>query len=353
MAKIDELLLRMPGQDASDLHLVVGQKPKFRVHGEVVTLDEQPVLEEGVLQNYLYEIMSPEQRKDYVANRDIDLAHGIEGKYRFRCNYFYQRTGMGAVFRLIPSEILTLDQLRMPPIVKTLAELRSGLVLVTGPTGCGKSTTLAAIIDYINTNQRRHVLTIEDPVEFVHSNKQAIITHRQVGVHTKSFSAALRAVSRQDADVVLVGELRDLETMSLALSAAAMGTLVYGTLHTSSAPKTVDRVIDNFPTEQQSQVRAMLSESLRGVVCQELLRTKDGKGRVAAIEVLVGTRAIAAIIREGNVETIVSVMQSAKGAGMQLLDDALEQYVKDGTIDGEQAYMKATNKRRFEQYAKP
>ena len=350
MARIDALLIGMAAADASDLHLVVGQKPKYRVHGQVVTLGNEPVFDAPLLESCLFEILSSEERQRFVDRHDLDVAYGIEGRYRYRCNYFCQRTGYGAVFRLIPSKILTLSELSMPAILTDLASLRSGLVLVTGPTGCGKSTTLAAMIDHINEHQRRHILTIEDPVEFVHSNKQSIISHRQVAVHTKSFAAALRAVTRQDADVVLVGELRDLETMSLALSAAAMGMVVFGTLHTSSAPKTVDRVIDNFPSEQQPQVRAMLAESLRGVVCQELLRRVGGKGRVAAIEVLISNRAVASIIREGNIEKIVSVIQSGGREGMQLLDDDLERLASKGEIDPMDAYMKASDKARFQKY---
>jgi twitching motility protein PilT len=350
MARIDSLLMGMAAANASDLHLVVGQKPKYRVHGQVVLLGDQPVFDAPTFESYLFEILSADERQRFITRHDLDVAYGIGAQYRYRCNYFYQRTGYGAVFRLIPSKIQTLDELNMPPVLKDLSTLRSGLVLVTGPTGCGKSTTLAAMIDHINETQRRHILTIEDPVEFVHSNKKSVVTHRQVGIHTKSFAAALRAVTRQDADVVLVGELRDLETMALALSAAAMGMVVFGTLHTSSAPKTVDRVIDNFPSEQQPQVRAMLAESLRGVVCQELLRRVGGKGRVAAIEVLVSNRAVSSIIREGNIEKIVSVIQSGGREGMQMLDDDLERLVKKGEIDPMDAYMKASDKGRFDSY---
>jgi twitching motility protein PilT len=238
----------------------------------------------------------------------------------------------------------------MPPVLKKFVELRSGLVLVTGPTGSGKTTTLAAVINEINLTQRRRMVTIEDPVEFVHPNKQSIISHREVHSHTESFANALRAVTRQDADVVLVGELRDLETMGLALSAAAMGTLVFGTLHTNSAAKTIDRIIDIFPSDQQPQVRTMLAESLRGIVAQQLLRTKDGKGRVAATEILIGNAATAAIIREGKIERITSVLQSGRREGMQMMDDTLDQLVKAGTIDGKAAYMKANEKKRFESY---
>jgi twitching motility protein PilT len=260
-----------------------------------------------------------------------------------------QRTGYGAVFRIIPKDILTLEQLGMPEVLKKFCNLRSGLVLVTGPTGSGKSTTLAAMIDYINERQRRHIVTIEDPVEFVHNSKKCMISHREVGAHTKSFAAALRSVSRQDADVVLVGEMRDMETIGLALSAAAMGVLVYGTLHTNNAMKTVDRIIDVFPADQQAQIRTMLSESLRGVVAQQLLKKKAG-GRTAANEVLVGNSAVANMIREGKIEALISVLQSGREEGMQLMDDVLFKLASEGTIDGLDAYGKANEKKRFERF---
>ncbi|MDH3719639.1 MAG: type IV pilus twitching motility protein PilT [Planctomycetota bacterium] len=350
MPKIDELLLNMSETGASDLHMVVDQKPKYRIDGEVVIQDQYPVMDRQMVDEYLSEIMTAEQKQRYLEVLDFDFAYGIAEKFRYRCNYFFQRTGFGAVFRIIPTEIMTLEQLNLPSVLLTLCNLRSGLVLVTGPTGSGKSTTLAAMINHINETQRRHVLTIEDPVEFVHHNKQSMISHREIGKHTKSFGSALRAVTRQDADVVLVGEMRDLETIALALSAAAMGTLVYGTLHTNSAPKTIDRIIDVFPTDQQPQVRTMLAESLRGIVAQQLLRKKTGKGRVAVNEILLGNRAVSSIVREGKIEALTSVLQSGRREGMQEMDDALEKLVKEGTIDGLDAYMKAVAKKRFEQY---
>ncbi len=350
MAKLDKLLLDMDEAGASDLHVVVDQKPKYRIDGDIVIQEEYPVFDKQTVEDYLFEIMTEGQRERYIENLDFDFAYGIGDKFRYRCNYFFQRTGYGSVFRIIPTKILTLEELNLPLVLKRLTDLRSGLVLVTGPTGSGKSTTLAAMIHHINETSRRHILTIEDPVEFVHKNKKSIISHREVGEHTETFASALRAVTRQDADVVLVGEMRDLETISLALSAAAMGTLVYGTLHTNSAPKTIDRIIDVFPTDQQPQIRTMLAESMRGIVAQQLLKKMSGKGRVAVNEILVGSGAVANIIREGRIEQIVSVLQSGAREGMQSMDDALERFVKDGTISGKDAYLKANEKRRFLPY---
>ena len=354
MAEIDIFLRAMVEHGASDVHLVVGQSPKFALHGHVTPIPEfkDRILESDELKEILFAILDAEQISTYESHWDIDFAYEIKDVARFRCNYYFQRTGYGAVMRVIPSEILTLDQLHMPPVLRSLADLRSGLVLATGPTGSGKTTTLAAMVDHINTDSSRRIITIEDPVEFVHPNKQSIISHREVGTHTNSFKAGLRAVTRQDADVVLVGELRDLETMALALSAAAMGTLVFGTLHTNSAAKTIDRIIDIFPVTQQAQVRTVLAESLAGIVAQQLLRKKGGKGRVAATEILTGNHAVASIIREGKIERITSVIQAGKREGMQLLDDALEKMASDGVIEGSDAYMKANEKRRFEQYMK-
>jgi twitching motility protein PilT len=350
MARIDELLSRMPTNGASDLHMVAGERPKFALHGEVTEIDDWDHLSNEQLREILLEIISPEQREYYLSHWDFDHAYEIPGVARFRCNYYHLRTGHAGVFRIIPSKILTLEQLKVPETLKKFVRLRSGMVLVTGPTGSGKTTTLAAIINEINETQRRRMITIEDPVEFVHPNKQSIISHREVHTHTESFANALRAVTRQDCDVVLVGELRDLETMKQALSAAAMGTLVFGTLHTNSAAKTIDRIIDMFPTDQQPQVRTMLAESLRGIVAQQLLRTKDGKGRIAAVEILIGNQAVSSIIREGKIERITSVLQSGKREGMQMMDDTLEAYVKENKIDGKAAYMKANEKGRFEKY---
>jgi len=350
MPHLDPLLLRMMENNASDLHVVVGQSPKYRIHGEVTPVSDYPVLDEPTVKQWMFEICSAEQRERYLQNKDFDFAYGIGEQARYRVNYFFQRTGLGAVFRIIPYQIATIDELKLPPVLKKLAELRGGLVLVTGPTGSGKSTTLAAIIDLINQTQRRHIVTIEDPIEFVHRNQQSIVTHREIGEHTKDFASALRGVFRQDSDVVLVGEMRDLETISLALSAAATGTLVYGTLHTNSAAKTIDRIIDVFPPEQQEQIRIMLSESIKAIVAQQLLRRKDGKGRIAVNEILIGSPALSNLIREGKIESIINVIQSGRAMGMQTMDEGLEKLLKAGIVDPEDAYIKSIDKRRFEHY---
>lgn len=351
MPKLDELLARMPKNGASDIFLMVGEKPKFKLHGDITPIEDWPVLDRPFLNEILYELLSIEQRERYEENLDFDFAYGLGDIARYRCNYFFQRTGYAAVMRIIPSKILTLKDLNLPPILTKFCNRRSGLILVTGPTGSGKTTTLAAMINHINETLSRRIVTIEDPVEFVHPNKKSLISHREVHSHTHSFANALRAISRQDADVVLVGEMRDLETIGLALSAAAMGTLVFGTLHTNSAAKTIDRIIDVFPTDQQAQARTVLAESLRGIVAQQLLKKKGGKGRAAVNEVLIGNNAVASIIREGRVERIASVLQSGRREGMQVMDDALEDLVKQGIVDGSDAYMKANDKKRFEKYA--
>jgi twitching motility protein PilT len=350
MAAIDKLLIGMIDAIASDAHFVLGQRPKYRVHGDINIIEGHPALTREMLENYLFEIITQEQRERYLTAHDLDFAYGIPGHARYRCNYFFQRTGYGAVFRLIPEKVLTIDELGLPQVLKRLSTLRDGLVLVTGPTGSGKSTTLAAMISHVNENFRKHIITIEDPIEFVHENKRSVITHREVHTHTDSFTNALRATTRQDADLVLVGEMRDLETISLALTAASMGTLVYGTLHTNSAAKTIDRIIDVFPTDQQAQVRTMLAESLQGIVAQQLLRRRDGKGRVAVNEILIGSAGLSNVIREGKIDRIVSIIQAGKGEGMVEMDDALQQLVEQGTIDGQDAYMKAIEKKRFEKY---
>lgn len=352
MAKLDRFFKMMKEQGASDLHLMVGTPPKFRLHGELEPVAGEPPLTQQTAEEWLFELTDPQQKAKYLQVHDLDFAYGLEGIARFRCNYLVQKSGFAAVFRIIPERILSVKDLGLPTAVEKFAHFNSGLVLVTGPTGSGKSTTLAAIIDLINTTYNKHILTIEDPIEFVHQNKCCLITQREIGHDSKSFGNALRAAGREDADVVLVGEMRDLETISLAITLSEMGQLIFGTLHTNSAPKTIDRLIDVFPPEQQMQVRMMLSDSLRGIVSQQLIRTKDGHGRVAAIEILFGSPALGNLIREGKTQQIVSIIQGGKAEGMQSLDTALLEFVQKGVITAEEAYFKAHDKKAFEQLAK-
>ncbi|MDH4028320.1 MAG: type IV pilus twitching motility protein PilT [Nitrospirota bacterium] len=351
MAKIDNLFEYMIEHKASDLHLVSGAKAKIRKHGELEELDHPELTNEAV-QGLLFEITTEQQKNAFLAKRDLDFAYEIPGIARFRANYFEQKRGMGAVFRVIPTNILSVEELNLPPQILKLTQLSRGLVLVTGPTGSGKSTTLAAIIDYINRNRKDHILTIEDPVEFVHQNKGCLVNHREIGNHTESFAAALRAALREDPDVILVGEMRDLETIELAITAAETGHLVFGTLHTSSAAKTVDRIIDAFPAGQQAQIRTMLSESLKGVICQQLLKRIDKPGRLAALEILFCKTAIANLIREGKTFQIPSMIQTGKGDGMQLLDQAIMDFLMNKQITPEEAYLKANDKNLFEKFIK-
>jgi twitching motility protein PilT len=348
MAQIDELLRYLKENKGSDLHLTAGMPPCARVRGEVKQLDNRPHLGDAELRGMLAEVSGAERWKRFEEERDLDFAYGLEGVARFRANYFVQHRGVSAVFRIIPEQILSLEQLEMPPVIAELAELHEGLVLVTGPTGSGKSTTLAAIVDRINARQQKHIITIEDPVEFVHPNKRSVLSHREVGTHTKSFGAALRGAMREDPDVILVGEMRDQETIGLALTAAEMGALVFGTLHTNSAAKTVDRLVDAFPADQQDQVRLGLSESLAAVVSQLLLRTVDGKGRCAALEVLLRTTGLGNVIREGNTPMLNNIIQGGRPQGMRLMDDSLFELVKSGRVSAEVAYRKAQDKNRFE-----
>jgi twitching motility protein PilT len=347
MAKIDSLFDTMLFAQGSDLHLAEGQPPKARRHGGLITL-QHPVLTAEMMRDYLEELCSPDRWQQFLQSGDLDFAYAFGDKARFRTNYFYQAHGMGAVFRTIPAEINTLDDLRLPPVLKTFSLLRSGMVLVTGPTGSGKSTTLAAIIDLLNETSARHILTIEEPIEFVHHNKKSIICQREVGIHANSFADGLRTAGRQDCDVILVGEMRDYETISLAVSAATTGTLVFATLHTNSAVKTVDRIIDAFPAGQQPQIRTMLADSLKGVCAQILLRTADGHGRIPCNEILLSSSALANSIREGKTPNIRNVIQAGRGQGMQLMDDGIQQLFAEQQITAEEAYMKATDKSRFE-----
>lgn len=332
MAEIDRLFDLMLERGASDLHLLQGQPPKIREHGRMVALSGEAAIDEATMINYLKPICDPERWTHFLQNKDLDFAYEKDEKSRFRANYYGQLHGFGAVFRIIPTRIMTLDELHLPDILKTFAALRSGLVLVTGPTGSGKSTTLAAIINYINQNDARYILTIEEPIEFVHPNQRSIFCQREVGHDVPSFAAGLHTACRQDCDVILVGEMRDYETISLALSAASMGTLVFGTLHTNSAVKTIDRIIDVFPADQQGMARTMLADSLRGI-CAQLLLKKKGGGRIAANEILVGTTGLSASIRENNISNIRNIIQGGKNLGMQMMDDVLASYLKQGGFD--------------------
>ena len=351
MAKIDAFFKYMIEHKASDLHLCSGARAKIRKHGELEEMD-YPELTNDALQSLLFEITTEQQKNSFLAKKDLDFAYEIPGVARFRANYFEQKRGTGAVFRVIPTEILSVEALNLPQQILKLTQLSRGLVLVTGPTGSGKSTTLAAIIDYINRNRKDHILTIEDPVEFVHQNKGCLVNHREIGNHTESFAAALRAALREDPDVILVGEMRDLETIELAITAAETGHLVFGTLHTSSAAKTVDRIIDAFPAGQQAQIRTMLSESLKGVICQQLLKRIDMPGRLAALEILFCKTSIANLIREGKTFQIPSMIQTGKGDGMQLLDQAIMDFLMKKQISPEEAYLKANDKNAFERFIK-
>jgi twitching motility protein PilT len=351
MAAIDTLFDRMLESGASDLHLAEGNVPKLRLHGEVIPITGAPVLERDTLREMLREICNPPERWRVFEERgDMDFAYAYADKARFRANYNRQIAGYGAVFRTIPSHILTLDELGAPPVLRTFGEYTSGLCLVTGPTGSGKSTTLAGIIDYINSNQARHILTIEEPIEFVHPIKRSAIVQREVGIDATSFAAGLRATSRQDIDVLLVGEMRDLETISLAVSGSETGTLVFGTLHTNSAVKTVDRIIDVFPSDQQEAIRKTLAVSLRGVCAQLLLKRKT-KGRIAAHEIMVQTLAVSNTIREGKNSGLTQIIMSNRAKGMQLMDDCIAGYLEQDLITGEEAYMKALDKERFARFA--
>ncbi|PLX87890.1 MAG: type IV pili twitching motility protein PilT [Desulfuromonas sp.] len=347
MAKIDKLFHIMQQQGASDLHISTGAPPIFRQHGEMVPMKTAP-LTNAQVRGLLYEILTDEQKTEYEKNNDLDFAYSIEGLARFRGNMLETHRGTAAVFRIIPGEILTADDLKLPEGVRKMTRFKKGLVLVTGPTGSGKSTTLAAMIDLINSTRNEHILTLEDPLEFIHENKMSLVNQRQIGTHSNSFSAALKAALREDPDIILVGEMRDLETIEMAMSAAETGHLVFGTLHTNSAPKTIDRIIDVFPTDAQEQVRTMLGESLKGVVCQQLCKTADGKGRVAALEIMLGNSALANLIREGKTFQIPSIIQTARHEGMQLMDFHLNQLLNDGKITIEEACRCAVDKRPFE-----
>ena len=349
MAQIDQFLKVLVEQGGSDLHLTVGSAPVMRVHGHLQRIKFRQ-LTNADMEKLVYEIMDEEWRIAFIDRQDYDFAYEIEGLARFRANVFWQRKGMGCVLRTIPSTILTAKQLNLPQAVERLCMLTKGLVLVTGPTGSGKSTTLAAMVDLINEQRSDHILTIEDPIEFVHQNKKSLVNQREIRTNTKSFANALRAALREDPDVIMVGEMRDRETIELGITAAETGHLVFGTLHTNSAPKTVDRIIDVFPADEQEQVRSMLAESLKGVIAQVLLRHKDGKSRMAAMEVMVGTSAIGNLIREGKIHQIPSIIQTGKKDGMQLLDQHILEFLMAGKITPQEAYMRSNNKQAFVQH---
>jgi len=351
MAKIDAFFQLMHDEGASDLHLVTGQQPAIRIRGDIERVKYDVLTNDG-LKAMLYEIAPEHKVKQFEETGDVDFAYEIPGLARYRANFFQQQFGCAAVFREIPSEIVSAQQLGLPPVISKLASLPRGLVLVTGPTGSGKSTTLAAIINEANLTRKDHIITIEDPVEFVHQSQSCIVNHREVGRHTKSFTAALRGALREDPDIILVGELRDLETISLAVEAASTGHLVFGTLHTTSAAKTVDRVIEVFPASEQMQIRSTLSDGLRAIIAQVLFKRIDKKGRCAALEILIANSAVRNLIRESKTFQIPSMMQTGKKYGMQLLDDAIMELLTKGWISGDEAYLKANDKTRFRQFLK-
>jgi twitching motility protein PilT len=346
-AAIDKFFKALRDQGGSDLHVQAGQPPKFRIHGRLEPLN-MPPLSNKEATKLLDEMLDDKKRKFFKENWDLDFSYEVPGIARFRCNFLQCQTGVGAVFRIIPTKIKTIEELGVPKSITRFCDMTSGLVLVTGPTGSGKSTTLAAMIDYINTRKSLHIITIEDPIEFVHENKKCVLTQREIGTDSDGFGNALRAAAREDPDVILVGEMRDLETIGLAITSAEMGNLVFGTLHTNSAAKTIDRIIDVFPEEQQSQIRTMLSVSLKGVVAQLLLRRSDGGGRCPVNEVLIGSPALSAIIREGAIHKVISYLESGRGEGMQLMDDSIRQRLEEGMISPNEAYQKASDKSRFE-----
>ncbi len=351
MAKIDAFFNLMFEQKASDVHLSSGNPPILRINGELQRV-EFPPLENDALKAMLYEITPEYKIKHFEETGDVDFGYEIPGVSRFRANFFNQKNGIAAVFRQIPSKVLSFEDFEkieapLPPVLKKFSMLHKGLVLVTGPTGSGKSTTLAAMVDYANKNRRDHILTVEDPIEFVHESKGCLVNHREVGVHTRSFASALRGALREDPDIVLVGEMRDLETIELAITAASTGHLVFGTLHTQSAAKTVDRIIDVFPADQQNKVRATLSEALKGVVAQNLFKRVDKKGRVAALEILVFTTAIANLVREGKTHQLPGMIQVGKKIGNVPLDDAIMDHLRMKRISPEEAYDKCLDKKKF------
>jgi len=351
MAKIDAFFKLMHEQKASDLHLITGQPPTLRIRGDMERV-KYKVLDNDELKGMLYEIAPEHKVKVFEETGDVDFGYEIPGLARYRANFFMQKYGVAAVFREIPSEILTAEQLGLPPVIPKLALLPRGLVVVTGPTGSGKSTTLAAIIDVANKNRKDHIITVEDPIEFVHKSHSCIVNHREVGLHTKSFSTALRGALREDPDIILVGEMRDLETISLAIEAASTGHLVFGTLHTSSAAKTLDRIIEVFPSSEQAQIRSTLSDGIRAIIAQVLFKRIDTIGRCAALEILIATPAVRNLIREAKTYQIPSMIQTGKKYGMLLLDDAIMELYTKGMISPDEAYAKANDKAKFRPFLK-
>jgi twitching motility protein PilT len=351
MARIDAFFKLMAEQKASDLHLSTSNPPMLRINGDLVRVD-YPALQNDELKAMVYEIAPEGKIKTFEENLDVDFGYEVPGIARYRANFFQQKAGISAVFRLIPSTVQTVEELGLPAVLKKFPLLKKGLVLVTGPTGSGKSTTLAAMVDYANLQRQDHIITVEDPIEFVHRSQNCLVQHREVGVHTRSFANALRGALREDPDILLVGEMRDLETIELALTAAATGHLVFGTLHTSSASKAVDRVIDVFPTNQQNQIRATLAESLKGVIAQNLFKRIDKPGRVAALEVLVVDVAIANLVREGKTHQIPGMIQVGKKKGNQPLDDAIMDHLRNMRISPEEAYDKSLDKKKFRPFLK-
>ncbi|RPI15592.1 MAG: type IV pilus twitching motility protein PilT [Lysobacterales bacterium] len=350
--RIDEYLREVLARGGSDLHFVAGDPPRVRLYGELQTLREGALSPEQV-RTALSEILTRRAQAQLEQKDGADFAYSIPGVSRFRVNVFRHIAGLGGVFRAIPSKALTLDQLNMPESVRSLCRTNNGLILVTGKTGSGKSTTLAAMIDDINARTKGHILTIEDPIEFVHPRRNCLVSQREVGVHSPGFAEALHSALREDPDVVLVGELRDLETMSIAVTAAEMGILVMGTLHTNGAAPTVDRIVNGFPHDKQAHVRTMLSTSLRGVISQQLIQRTDKRGRVAALEILINTPAVSNLIRQGKLDQLENTMQSGAQHGMRTMDSALQELLDKGLITGRAAFEKATNKQRFEQYREP
>ena len=351
MAKIDAFFKLMNEQGASDLHLVAGQPPALRIRGEMERI-KYKVLDDDELKAMLYEIAPEHKIKEFEETGDIDFGYDILGIARYRSNFFMQKYGVAAVFRQIPEQIMTAEQLGLPEVISKLASLPRGLVLVTGPTGSGKSTTLSSIIDVANRTRKDHIITVEDPIEFVHQSKSCIVNHREVGLHTKSFSTALRGALREDPDIILVGEMRDLETISLAIEAASTGHLVFSTLHTSSAAKTVDRIIEVFPADQQNQIRSTLSDGLRAIIAQVLFKRVDKKGRSPALEILIATPAVRNLIREGKTHQIASMIQTGKKYGMRLLDDSIMDMLNNGWISADDAYAKSNDKGKFRPFLK-